>query len=157
MIHLSSSTNHSLGRDGEAEARSPARLRFGPDAAAVSLDDLLAGRQADAGAGVRVPIVQSLEDDEDSLRVLGVDADAVVADGEDPLPACRSAETWIRGAAVPRNLIAFSIRFWNSRSIREASADSVGRGSWVTTAPVSSIACFRSTRARSRTASQSVG
>jgi hypothetical protein len=45
----------------------------------MALDDLLADRQADATATVFVPVVQTLEDAEDSIRVLGIKADAVVA------------------------------------------------------------------------------
>ncbi len=45
-------------------------LRLDPDAAAVALDDLLADRQADAGARVLVAAVQALEDHEDALDVL---------------------------------------------------------------------------------------
>ena len=55
-----------------------------PDPAAVVLDDLLAHRQADAGAAVGVPAVQPLEDHEDLVGVLRFDADAVVAAGELP-------------------------------------------------------------------------
>src|SRR5215469_11831351 len=53
-------------------------LSVQPDLATVVLDDLAAHRQANASACVRGPVVQSLEDDEDSLRELGLDADSVV-------------------------------------------------------------------------------
>src|SRR5206468_7185881 len=62
-------------------------LRFGPDAAALAFDDLLADSQDDAGSRVFLLDVQALEDDEDPRGVLGIEADAVVADGEDPLVA----------------------------------------------------------------------
>src|SRR5262249_52747798 len=64
-----------------------ARLRLGPDPAAVALDDLLADREADPGPGVAVPRVQALEDDEDPLRVPHLEADAVVSYRDDPLLA----------------------------------------------------------------------
>jgi len=72
-----------LGK-GETESGPLGRLRIDPDAAAVPFHDLLAEGQADAGAGVLFPTVQALEDDENSLRILGVDANAVVAHGEGP-------------------------------------------------------------------------
>src|SRR5579859_3788214 len=58
-----------------------------PDAAAEVLDDLTAHGQADPGAGKGAALVQPLEQPEDPLRVLGVDADAVVGDGEFPVLA----------------------------------------------------------------------
>src|SRR4051794_6165673 len=54
-----------------------------PDAPAVLLDDSLAYGQADACAGVVVLAVQSREGLEDSFRLAGVHADAIVGDGED--------------------------------------------------------------------------
>src|SRR5690349_9926209 len=60
-----------------------------PDPAPVELDDLAAQRQADARPAVFVAQVQPLEDGEDPLGVLLVDADAVVGDGEQPLLALR--------------------------------------------------------------------
>jgi hypothetical protein len=53
----------------------------------VPLDDLLAHREADPRPRVLLAAVQALEDDEDALRVLRIDADAVVLDGKEPLPA----------------------------------------------------------------------
>jgi hypothetical protein len=47
-------------------------------------DDLLAGRQADAGAGVLGSRVQPFEDDEQLVGILGIDADTIVADRECP-------------------------------------------------------------------------
>ena len=93
----------SLSGEREVEGRALAGLGLDPDAPAVALDDLLADRQADAGARVLVPAVQALEDDEDALEVLRVDADAVVAHREDPLAAVlRAAETWTRGGSPRR-------------------------------------------------------
>ena len=54
-----------------------------PDAAAVSLDDPLAGGETDAGA--RLPRVEPLEHAEDSLSVGGWDATPVVGQREPPL------------------------------------------------------------------------
>src|SRR5579884_527116 len=78
-------------RQGEIKRATLARLGLGPDAAAVALDDLAADGQADAGAGVLLLRVQPLEDDEDALQVLRVDADAVVTNPEQPLAAPRRA------------------------------------------------------------------
>ena len=86
-----------------------------PDAPAVILDDLAAHRQPDAGARVGLLGVQALEDHEDPLRVLRLDADAVV--GAAQLPRARrrgSPSMRTSGASAPRNLIALPIRFWNS-------------------------------------------
>src|SRR5207344_1466513 len=68
----------------EAERRAFARLRFHPDAASVPLRDLLADREADAGAWVLVAPVQPFEGREDPLRVLRIDADCVVLHREAP-------------------------------------------------------------------------
>jgi hypothetical protein len=59
-----------------------------PDASAVTFDDLLAHRQPDASAGVLRLGVQPLEDDEDAVQVLGLDANAIVAHREHPLVLC---------------------------------------------------------------------
>ena len=101
--------------DGEVEGRALAGLRLDPDPAAVALDDFLADRQADAGAGILVAGVQALEDQEDAFGVLRVDADAVVADGEEPcVGAGRSAQRGCAGGRSPRNLMALPMRFWKS-------------------------------------------
>src|SRR4030095_1203504 len=71
---------------GEEDGRTPADLRLHPDPPAMPLDDLLADRQTDAGSWVRTAVVQALEDDEDPLKILRLDADAVVAHAEDPVP-----------------------------------------------------------------------
>src|SRR5262249_42616405 len=74
-------------REGEAERAALAGLRFDPNTAAMTFHDLLANGQADARAGVLRPGVQALEDEKNPLGMLWGDADAVIADGEDPLPA----------------------------------------------------------------------
>src|SRR5687768_5634100 len=69
-------------RQREAECRADARLGLDLDAPPVALDDLLADREADAGAVIVAAAVQPLEQDEDALEVFSRDADAVVADPE---------------------------------------------------------------------------
>jgi hypothetical protein len=64
------------------KCRTLAQLRLNPDSSAVALDNFFAHRQADAGARVRVARVQALEDHEDSIRVLRIDTNAVVAHGK---------------------------------------------------------------------------
>lgn len=60
----------------------PLALGLDPDAAAMDLDDALDDGEADAGAlGTGL---QTLEEAEDLLLELGIDADAVVAHVEDP-------------------------------------------------------------------------
>ena len=73
-----------------------------PYLAAVVLDDLAAHRQPDAGSRIGLLGVQALEDDEDPIGVLGVDADAVVRAAEAPevvLAAGREAYRGRLGAA----------------------------------------------------------
>src|SRR5205807_8954079 len=71
--------------NGKTKSTPLAWSRFYPDAAAVALDNALAERQTDAGAGVFVARVQALKKHEDALKVFRCDADAVVPDGEQPL------------------------------------------------------------------------
>ena len=63
---------------GKAKGRALSGLRLDRDAAAVPLDDLLADRQADAGAGELFPLVQPLEHAEDPFEVLRLDSQPVV-------------------------------------------------------------------------------
>src|SRR6201989_1584187 len=75
---------HRLGRhgQGEQEPRAFGVARVQPDPPAKVLDDLPGHGQADAGTRVGGPLVQALEDHEDTFGVLGLDPDAVVAEGE---------------------------------------------------------------------------
>src|SRR5687767_6518766 len=71
--------------DREVERRSLPRNRLRPDAAAVALDDALGHGEAGAGAGVLLAGVEALEDGEDAIGVAGLEADAVVLHGEEPV------------------------------------------------------------------------
>src|SRR5215471_8112828 len=78
-----------LGEHGQGEPETgPCGDRgVEPDPATVILDDLLYHGQAYSGAGVGGLIVQALEDHEDPVRVLRLDPDPIVADGEQPVVA----------------------------------------------------------------------
>src|SRR5438132_848988 len=67
------------------ERAAGAGLRADPDAPAVALGDLLTDRKPDAGPGVLAHRMQALEQHEDALEVLRLDADAVVGDADVPL------------------------------------------------------------------------
>src|SRR5439155_19686721 len=71
-------------REGKEEGRTLTRTAFNPDPSAVPLHDLLADRQPDTCPGILCAAVQTLEDHEDALGVLGLDANAVVLYGEAP-------------------------------------------------------------------------
>src|SRR5208283_1042016 len=71
-------------RDGKEKSRALARLRFDPNAPAVAFDDLFADGQPNAGAGILLAGVQALENLENPLGILRLDADAVVAHGKEP-------------------------------------------------------------------------
>src|ERR1700722_12417071 len=73
-------------RQGEAEPCAAGVVGVEPDLPAEVLDDLAGHGQADAGARVGGPLVQPLEDHEDALSVLRLDADAVVGKSEQPGP-----------------------------------------------------------------------
>jgi hypothetical protein len=51
----------------------------------VPLDDFLADRKPNPCAGVFRPGVQALEDLEDAVGIAGVDSDAVILDGKQPV------------------------------------------------------------------------
>src|ERR1700722_1365629 len=72
-------------RESEGEGCALARYGFHPEMASVAFDNFLADCQANAGAGVFVPGVQPLEDDENPLEVLRPYADAVVLHRELPM------------------------------------------------------------------------
>src|SRR5208282_1091751 len=63
-----------------------AQVGFGldPDGAAVPFGDSFADRQTDAGAGIMAAGMQALEDLENAVEILGVYADAIVANVNDP-------------------------------------------------------------------------
>ena len=109
-------------RQREAEGRSGAVLAgLEPDLPSVVLDDLPAHREPDPGPRVDVPGVQALEDDEDPVGVLGVDADAVVGHGELPVLTVAARGDAHHGGSSPWNLIALEIRFWSTSPSSERS------------------------------------
>src|SRR5271165_4044089 len=55
-----------------------------PDPATEVVDDLAAHGQADAGTRICGPLVQPLEDEENAISVLRLDADSVIRDREHP-------------------------------------------------------------------------
>lgn len=67
------------GWNGEVESRALARFRFDPDFSAVPLDDLFANSQTDAAAGIRLSVVEALEDDENALCIFHVYAEPIVS------------------------------------------------------------------------------
>src|SRR5207302_2032977 len=72
-------------REGEGGGGAGAGLRGGPDAAGVAVDDFSADGQADASSGQAMLGLKLLEDFENALAELGVEADAVVGHGDMPL------------------------------------------------------------------------
>src|SRR5690242_15276809 len=74
-----------FGGNGERERGAVAGFGLHPDAPADAFDDLLAHRQADPRPRVLLARVETLEHLEDAVRVLGIDADPVVAHREHPL------------------------------------------------------------------------
>ncbi len=75
----------SFHRQRKKESRSLFGLRFDPHAATVALDDAFADREADTGARIFFTVMQALENDKNTLKIPGVNADAVVADGKYPV------------------------------------------------------------------------
>src|SRR5438876_10828983 len=73
------------GKNSKEKSGPSARFGFDPNATAVPLDDFLADGQADPGAGIILLSVQALEESENALRVAALDANAVVANGEQPV------------------------------------------------------------------------
>ena len=74
------------GSGGEAERGTRAGGGFDPEAAAGFAHDAFADGEAEAAAG-EVAAVEAAEGLEDAAEILFVDAEAVVADGEDPVLA----------------------------------------------------------------------
>jgi len=80
----------------------------------VAFDDALTEGESDPGPGCSSG-VQALEHLEDPVRVVGVDTDALVPDGDDPVrPVTFGRETSMRGGSSPLYSIALLRRFWNT-------------------------------------------
>ena len=75
-----------FGRQRELKRSAGSGFRFYPDPAAVLLDNLLACRKSDASTR-DVATVKTFEEAEDARVICGIDADAVVDDGQDALVA----------------------------------------------------------------------
>ena len=82
--------------------------RLQPDASAVPLHDFLTEGQPDAHAGILGAGVQPLEDTEDSPKVLPIDANAVVANGEAPMLAAALGAHMDAGLQLPAELQAIT-------------------------------------------------
>src|SRR3954468_19075945 len=80
-----------VARQREVEGRAGARAALGPGAAAVALHDAADVGEADPGALELLVAVQALEDAEELVGVLHVEADAVVPDAVDDLAVQRFA------------------------------------------------------------------
>ncbi len=78
----------------------------------MALDNLLTQRQPDARPHIFVAGVAALKYDKNAVEIFRIDPDAVIAHGELPMTASRSALTWISGRLSPRNLMALPMRFW---------------------------------------------
>jgi hypothetical protein len=57
------------------------------------LDDLLTDRQPDPGPAILVPRMQALEDVKDPGGLLGIEADSIILDREDPVEALAPSST----------------------------------------------------------------
>src|SRR5437764_7478802 len=68
-----------LFAEREVEGRAVTGTGFGPDPAAVAEHDALGDCEPDPGALVFLGAVETLEDAEQTIRILHVEADAVVA------------------------------------------------------------------------------
>src|ERR1035437_1149079 len=84
IMHLSSIID-AVARQGEEEGRALLGDTLGPGAAAMSGDNAADSRQADAGAGKRRRLVQTLEYAEQLVDVAHVESSAVVANPENAL------------------------------------------------------------------------
>jgi hypothetical protein len=63
---------------GKIERRSPAGLRFNPDASSVTFNNTLADCQTDACSGILLSAVQALKDDEYTFGVFRINAYSVI-------------------------------------------------------------------------------
>ena len=108
--------NAAAARECEGEGGPLSFLRLDPDAASMTLYDLLADGKTKSGPLALVPAMQPLEDNEHPLVEPGVQTDAVVTHGDPPeIAVCAPPTTSTRGATpVLRNFRALPIRFWKS-------------------------------------------
>src|SRR5438309_1111642 len=83
MFFLIANAGNGTLRQREIENGALPREGLHPNAAAITLDNTLANGEADTGSRVRVPM-EPLENAEDLLSVLGLDADSVVPYREEP-------------------------------------------------------------------------
>src|ERR1700724_871914 len=74
-------------REGKVEGCALSGLRLDPDPSAQPLQNLLANGQSDSSALELVSPVQPLEKDEDPLKVLRINPQAIVAHGKEPFMA----------------------------------------------------------------------
>jgi len=91
----------------------------------MSFHNLFADGQSDAGAGIFLPVVKPLEDDEDALGVFRGNANAVVPYGESP-PPCRR-----QGTGAPEIPLSWRLGmlYWAPYCLREAPSSRYrGRG-----------------------------
>src|SRR5687767_10700860 len=84
---------------GEIERRSFSGGGLHPNNPAVSFDNLFADRQPNARAGVLIARVESLEQHENALEVLRVNADAIVRDRKHPVVGVQAGKLRRRGGA----------------------------------------------------------
>src|SRR6266511_2381108 len=75
----------SPSREREIKRTAPPPFGLDPDSSAVTLHDLLGDGEANAAAGIIMPIVQALKDQKDALEVLRLNANAIILDPEQPL------------------------------------------------------------------------
>jgi hypothetical protein len=102
--------NPNLCGQRKTEFTAFAGFAFNPNPTAVALDDLFAERQSDARPRVLLLRVQALEEQENALGILGIDANAVVLDRKDPVL-----------------IVMIALRHDNDRSCREIQWQSANR------------------------------
>src|SRR5829696_3726660 len=74
-------------RKNEMHRSASAELGFNPDSATMAFNDFLADGQAYAGARIFFAAMEALENNKNSLEILGGDPDAVIGDGNFPFIA----------------------------------------------------------------------